>query len=243
MEHANAPLLIHANQSSLRNPIPVVSWIDSRSSNPYSAIVRSLSGIGSSFLIIRELEPMNTRTRNFILGLLALPFFSFAQDDLERLKTSYENAVARAVEPLKATYERELRSLMQRHAESGRLDDVARVVAELKAIGITNAVPADADTGRMSRSTQTGFEGTTWKTPTGTEFSFEPEGKGTRSFGGADPTSITWRKRAGGFVEVTGAGSQGGQETTWFFRFVSESEAYYGNNKEGATTQVQRIQN
>jgi hypothetical protein len=186
-------------------------------------------------------EKMNKKTRNLILGLLALPFFSFAQDDLERLKSSYENAVAKAVEPLKATYERELRSLMQRHAISGRLDDVAKVVAELKLIGIVDAAPeSNAET--MSSSKQTGFEGTNWKTPTGTEFSFESGGKGTRSFGGADPTSLTWRKRAGGFVEVTGAGSQGGQEITWFFRFVSDSEAYYGNSKDGMTMQLQRIQ-
>jgi len=169
-----------------------------------------------------------------------MPLLSFGQDDLERLKTSYGNAVAKAVDPLTATYEKELKSLMQRHATAGRLDDVAKVVAELKAIGINDAVPTVTDLPANSKSPKSGIEGTTWKTPTGTEFSFESDGKGTRSFGGADPTAIAWRKRAGGIVEVTGAGTQGAQETTWFFRFVNESEAYYGNSKDGATTALER---
>jgi hypothetical protein len=43
------------------NPIPVVSWIDSRSSNPYSALVRPLSGIGSPCLDVvpeNETDPI-----------------------------------------------------------------------------------------------------------------------------------------------------------------------------------------
>lgn len=185
---------------------------------------------------------MKTKTQNLIVGLVMLPLLCFAQDNLDRLKASYENAVSKAVEPLKATYERELRSLMQQHAKAGRLDDVAKVLAELKAIGAAEGVSNDGAPVVASTSTQFGFEGTVWKTPTGTDFTFEPDGKGTRSFGGADPTSIAWRKRAGGFVEVTGAGTQGGQKTTWYFLFVSESEAYYGPSKDGATMPLQRKQ-
>ena len=181
---------------------------------------------------------MKTHTLILITALLTLPSISSAQDELARLKTSYENAVSKAVEPLKATYEKELRKLLQRHAEAGRLDDVAKVVSELEAIGITDAeATTPAQTTKSKKET---IEGTTWKTPTGTDFSFESDGKGTRSFGGADATAITWRQRSGGFVEAKGDGSKGGETMTWFFRFVSESEAYYGNSKEDVTKPLQR---
>lgn len=181
---------------------------------------------------------MTTYTLILITGLLTLPSISSAQGELERLKTSYENAVSKAVEPLKATYAKELRKLLERHAQAGRLEDVAKVVTELKAIGITDAEATIA--GQTSKSRKGSFESTTWKTPTGTEFSFEPDGKGTRSFGGADATAITWRERSGGNVEVTGAGSKGEKETTWDFRFVSETEAYYGNSKDDVTKPLQK---
>jgi hypothetical protein len=181
---------------------------------------------------------MTTQTVILIAGLLTLPLIASAQGDLERLKASYEKAVTKAVEPLKATYEAELRKLLERHAQAGRLDDVAKVMAELNAIGVTDAEPTIA--GQTPKSRKVTVESTTWKTPTGTEFSFEPGGKGTRSFGGADATAITWRERSGGNVEVTGAGSKGENEMTWYFRFVSETEAYYGNSKDDVTKPLQK---
>jgi len=173
-----------------------------------------------------------------IAALLTLPWLASAQDELDRLKTSYQTAVSRAVEPLKSTYEKELRKLLSRHAQAGRLEDVAKVIQELKAIGITDAESGIA--APTSKSRKLSFESTTWKTPTGTAFSFESNGKGTRSFGGSDATAITWRERSGGIVEVTGDGSKGGETTTWFFRLVSESEAFYGNSKDDVTKPLQR---
>lgn len=176
-----------------------------------------------------------------LLTFLCLPEgINGAESELERLRKSYESAVTRAVEPLKNTYEKELRALLQRYAQAGRLDEAAEVMTELKELGVDTQDDASASS-QSPKSKRSMIENSKWKTPTGTTFSFEADGKGTRSFNGADITAIEWRQRSGGMVEVTGLGGQGGKSVTWFFRFVTEEEAYYGNNKEGTSTRLERL--
>ena len=55
------------------NPIPVVSWIDSRSSNPYSALVRPLSGIGSPCLDVRLTNRVHPIEMNQYAWVLVFP--------------------------------------------------------------------------------------------------------------------------------------------------------------------------
>ncbi len=70
-------------------------------------------------------------------------------------------------------------------------------------------------------------------------FSFEKNGTGKRSFG-KDETSFVWRTLADGNVEVTGENTKGGSMRTWLFRFVSSSEAYYGDNKDSLGAKLER---
>lgn len=68
-------------KSAMGNPIPVVSWIDSRSSNPYSAIVRPFSVRGSPCALrcanMKNQDPAIIRVRYGpcpIVGILLIAF-------------------------------------------------------------------------------------------------------------------------------------------------------------------------
>lgn len=85
-----------------------------------------------------------------IIPFLLFATVALAESDLDRLKSSYESAAAKAVQPLKVTYEKELRSLLQRYTQEGSPNDVAKVKAELKAIGITDPAPSRASSSQLS---------------------------------------------------------------------------------------------
>jgi hypothetical protein len=168
-----------------------------------------------------------------------------AADDLDQLKASYEGAVARATAPLKATYEKELQKLLQHHAQAGKLDDAAKVMSELQSIGAaslptgqTTPLPTNATT-TSPQATERYFVNKVWKTPTGTIFSFEKAGMGKRVFG-KDETSLVWRTTADGVIEATGESTKGGNMRTWYFRFVSSSEAYYGDSKDNLGSKLEK---
>jgi hypothetical protein len=76
-----------------------------------------------------------------------------AQDpDLAKIKGSYDAASERALAPLKATYERELRKLLDQHTRSGNLAAANEVKAELDAL-TTNAAAVGAEIGKkLARS-------------------------------------------------------------------------------------------
>lgn len=121
---------------------------------------------------------------------------------------------------LKARYTEDLRKLHDRYLAAGRKQDAERVAAELKAIGV--------EVGNPKGSTEALFVNTAWLTPTGTLFKFDVGGAGNRSFNGKDQTLFTWKVRPDHLVEVTGPGSQGKPDVTWFFRFDGKREGYYG---------------
>ena len=179
------------------------------------------------------------------LTTLLLSTTLFAADDLDQLKTAYEGAVARATAPLKATYEKELQKLLQRHTQAGRLDDAAKVMSELQSIGaatVPTGQPTPLPPGAQTTSpqaTERYFINKVWKTPTGTKFSFEKAGKGKRVFG-KDETALVWRATADGVIEATGESTKGGSMRTWYFRFVSSSEAYYGDSKDNLGSKLEK---
>ena len=72
------------------------------------------------------------------------------------------------------------------------------------------------------------FVNTAWKTGYGTNFEFQEDRRGIRSFSEADRTAFNWKCLPDGLVEVRGPYRKGGLEVTWYFRFVSNKEAYYG---------------
>ena len=180
--------------------------------------------------------------KHFTLPLLftVLLTVAKAESELERLRMSYDRAVEKATQPLKATYEKELRSLLQRYAQAGRISEAEKVVAELKALGFKDiAPPRPVATETSVRPSM--IENSKWKTPTGTTFAFYSDGKGERWFSGDDKTSFKWSAKGNGTCEVTGPGSKGEGNVVWHFRFVNPQEAYYGNTMDDVTKALQRL--
>ena len=86
---------------------------------------------------------MTSRTRILIVAVTVLSAsLSHADDELNKLKASYEAAVTRAVAPIKATYEKELQKLLQLQTQASKLDAAAEVMAELKGLAPQKAPPA-----------------------------------------------------------------------------------------------------
>lgn len=134
---------------------------------------------------------------------------------------------------LKAKYVQDLRMLYDQRTREGRLDDAKLVLAELKAIGAGGEVVPLPDPQPL-------LVNTAWETPTGTIFEFKPNGRGNRSFNNADRTAFTWKIRPDRLVEVTGPGSQGEADVTWFFRFENATDAFYGNRKDDVVRKLDK---
>lgn len=183
--------------------------------------------------------------RIFVFFLLLSASHVSAIDELGNLRSSYDNAIIKVTAPVKATYEKELQKLLERYTKAGNLDEAAKVIAELKSIGAsgTTSPPSASKAGNQDpaspQSSERFFVNKAWKTPTGTKFSFEKGGTGKRSFG-KDETSFVWRTLADGSIEVTGENTKGADMKTWLFRFVSSSEAYYGDNKDNLGAKLER---
>lgn len=168
--------------------------------------------------------------------LIATAQLTFADPEMDRLKTAYEAAVERSVAPIRSTYEKELLKLMEKHTKAGNLNAALEVKTEIERL--TGKPVADASTPKSSttvvskpRILEQYFVGKTWRSPTGTSFTFNEDGTGHRAFGN-DKTDFKWKQRGKDTVEAVGPGTAGGSERSWFFRFVSLEEAYYGNNKD-----------
>ncbi len=176
------------------------------------------------------------------LLVLACCSLAGADAELDRLRVSYEGAVERAVAPLRETYKQELLKLMDRHTRAGNLDAALEVRRELQDLtGEAFEQPGDGSSAigeRPGKEVETYFVDKTWRTPTGTNFTFNKDGKGARQFGN-DLTAFRWKLRGKDTVEVTGPAKVGDKETTWYFRFFSPDEAYYGNSREAAQTRLE----
>lgn len=72
------------------------------------------------------------------------------------------------------------------------------------------------------------FVNTGWRSPAGTSFVFLPEGKGFSAHPSRGKLNFHWHIRAGGMIEVDSDADNAGRKNTWFFKFVSDTEAYYG---------------
>lgn len=151
--------------------------------------------------------------------------------DLNRLKQSYESAVERAVTPVREAYRKELQKLLEKTTRAGKLDEAVRIKEVLDGLPATPgqlnggtakpAVPSPKDVERL-------FVGKTWATPTGTKFSFEKEGKGIRRFG-KEQTAFVWDTTGVDTVEATGQRTAGSAVGSWYFRFVTNDEALFGD--------------
>lgn len=170
-----------------------------------------------------------------------------ARQVMVKLRTTYRDQFtklmadrAKSAAPIVKKFDESAAALQSDLTKSGRVEEAA-VVKAYRESGVAAKLLGEKEvTSSSSSPGKPIIENSSWRTPTGTLFVFEPDGKGTRSFAGADQTTFTWRQRSGGVVEVNGEGSKGGKSVTWFFRFVNQQETYYGNSKDNITTALQR---
>jgi hypothetical protein len=85
------------------------------------------------------------------------------------------------------------------------------------------------------------FVNTAWKTGPGTTFEFQENERGIRTFSDEDRTAFNWKCLPDGLVEVRGPFRKGELEVTWYFRFVSEKEAFYGPHTKEVTRTLLKV--
>ena len=151
--------------------------------------------------------------------------FGYA-DDLADLKTKYEAAVKKAIEPLNKVYENELQRLLEKYSKSGDLIKVEQITNELK-----QKNPDEKE------SKDDSFVSFLWKTPTGTIFSFEKNGTGHRQYG-TDVTFIKWQK-IGKYIKATGKETSTSGDSEWYFLF-SELDGLFGTDKNTITKKISK---
>lgn len=183
----------------------------------------------------------------FCLLACLLAGSAHADPELDRLKTSYDAALERAAAPVRTAYEQQLLNLLDRHTRAANLDAAGEVRAELARIGAknvpvptTNTLPPGPKASPTPPTTlrtelEKLFVEKAWKTPSGTKFTFHAKGDGLMEFG-SNKGTIAWRHVSPKLVEVV---NQGGAKDTWYFRFVSPTEGYYGGSKDKITLQLQ----
>jgi len=172
---------------------------------------------------------------SLVFALLFVVHLSAEAPELDKLRIIYETAIERTNRPIILSYLAQLERQRDAYARATNLDAANSTQAEIDAIkkelAELDMFKANIERAQITRELKPNevlFVNLSWRTPSGTSFHFLPAGKGHRSFGGADKTSISWVTRAGGVVEVTGNASKNGERTKWFFRFLNGSEAYYG---------------
>lgn len=169
-----------------------------------------------------------------------------ADPDLDKLKTSYDAALERATAPVRTAYEQQLLRLLDRYTRASNPDAAGEVRSELQRIGAKNIPAPTAGTASTIGAAATPapttlrteleklFVDKAWTTPSGTKFSFQAKGEGTRE-NGSDKSKITWRHISPKLVEVV---NQAASADTWYFRFVSPAEGYYGGSKDKITLKL-----
>ena len=157
-----------------------------------------------------------------ILCVVLVSYAMGGDNELERLRGSYNAAVVRATAPLKASYEKELQRLLQRYTQANKINEAAEVMAELQRMN-TNSTISSAFS--ASKSDDPFFVGPTWYTPLGTKFTFKRNFTGIQQREGGRPVPLKWTK-TNDCVEIDTVDYQD-KPCKWSFRFVSVDEAYF----------------
>ncbi len=139
--------------------------------------------------------------------------------ELEELREDYEEEYDRVIKPLRETYLRELEKIMEARTRASDLDAALLVKKEMEKVSeekeLAQMDPIDAL-----------FIGRTWVSGAGTAFTFLPDGVCIRE--SRDRREGSWKRR--GSVVISSI--EDSPNETRYFRFVSKTEAYYGNSEE-----------
>lgn len=187
---------------------------------------------------------------NPTLAFIALAFAGVVHaidaPELDELRANYQAAMERANRPIMQAYLTQLERQRDAYSRATKLDAANATQAEINEIkqalaklDAAKAIPPKSTPpAAVLNSKEQLFVNISWRTPRGSSFHFLPDGKGIRSVG-AVQTSFVWHAR-GGVVEATGDSTTGGKKTTWFFRFASNSQAYYGDTRDGINLKLQK---
>ncbi len=175
-----------------------------------------------------------TRFRLLLLASFISPQLLLADPDLDRLRASYEAALERAAAPVRRSYEAELRKLMDRQTKAAKLDAALATKAELEKLADKPGAAADGEAVHVTgaKAMEPLFIDKTWQTPAGSNFTFRKDGTCLRQFNTTQAV-VKWRTHGPNAIEVIGSTPA----ETRYFRFVSPTEAYYGE-KDSITTPV-----
>src|SRR5688572_1624465 len=138
---------------------------------------------------------MNTRR---LLLLLCLTAWHATQADpeLDRLAASYQTAIDRATDPIRRSYEAELRKLLERQTKSGKLDAAIETKAALeKLTGKPEVVAGESQPAAITKDIMAFFVDKTWAAPKGTRFTFRSSRICVREFDG-EKVTLRWRVHA-----------------------------------------------
>lgn len=140
-------------------------------------------------------------------------------EEINRLRSIFEEAAERVTRPLREIYLRELAKLMDTRTRNADLQGALVVKAEL-----------DRATEEKQRQEadpiEAFFVGRTWVSEAGTAFTFEKDGKCIRQSG--QRREGTWRRDR----SIVIASVENSPAETRYFRFKSKTEGRYGNSKD-----------
>jgi|APTNR8051073442_1049403.scaffolds.fasta_scaffold44158_2 hypothetical protein len=142
-----------------------------------------------------------------------------ADEELDRLRSGYEEASGRALKPLRETYLRELNKILQARTQASDLPGALAVKNEIESV--------EKETRQKEGDPiETYFVGRTWVSQSGTAFTFAEDGGCLRETG--QRREGTWKRRG----DVVISSIEGSPQETRYFRFVSKTEGYYGNSED-----------
>ncbi|MDB4358686.1 hypothetical protein N9Z18_00430 [Verrucomicrobiales bacterium] len=140
-------------------------------------------------------------------------------EELDRFLADYKEESERAIKPLRETYLRELNKILRTRTQASDLPGALAVRKELE------KVAEEEELEQMDKLEEL-FVDQTWVSGSGTAFTFNADGKCPRR--AAKRVEGVWERR--GSVVISSV--EGSPRETRYFRFVSKTEAYYGNSDE-----------
>lgn len=190
-----------------------------------------------------------------IYFLLASQSYGDHSAELDRLQTSYKEAVERATDPLTRTYLTELEKLRDSYTRSGNLTGANNVQMEInrmnqavafakaaKKVPTTAAAPIPAAAGASGPAANAvtipeprWYVGKTWHTNAQTKWTFAKDGTGDQMRGNTRTAIFTWRLLESGLVEVSQQAAPGKPVSLSFVQFKSKSEAWFGPSPANLT--------
>ena len=134
------------------------------------------------------------------------------------LRKQWERARQKSVQPVNATYAKELQKLLESLTRAAKLEEAAVVKKEFEKMSA----------GTVARRPDP-FVGIKWVTQSGTQFTFEADGTGLQSYENRK-TPLKWTKGPNDVLTVEGEAQF--RTATWYFKFTDEKTGVFGESPD-----------